>query len=708
MTPLQGIRTSHKLDRLVDKLPVRQANPGHPAYKSATLPLSYGGRALQLSLRISLNMRSMCETRTQCDPMRSVCETDRWTMHLRRIVRERAHALGHAGVVLIYEMFYGANIRPYQKDWLWSGMHFDLGPISCGLGPTLYSFLGEGPDLRPFLMEADRESVKLDRLTIASNHNSRFEHVGQWKLKHFKNPLRSTVNVSPDRRMDKAVRPMAMLILHKTKEHTTCIQPALLPLRRPGFNPRMGHSGFSHVGIAPGDAVGRRAFSGAAPYSSQSPSSALKTSIVGVVELDLLDSGSVRRRSGDHGPGGPPCRRRSGDHVPGGPPCRRLVFPSEARWPRAAIAPALYSTPPSLTTFLGGGSLYIAVSTMVYTLFTLWLKLGKLEEVWIVLSPLRSVGAVSDDTAPALSAWTDSGGWVEPRLDHGFFWGSLRGCPRFVTSDEVDIVIVFRREVAHDDGSHAADGISPLPHRWQRTLCETVNWNPQQRNRRRTRTDEGAEVAVLAAVSINPHVSTRQFEATIGIPKTRAHRIHKRLTFHPYHAHLQHKLHGNDFQNRHDACPAHSSVYAHHVLDRKYTGRWIGRGGPVQWPARSHDLNPLDVFLWGYLKSDFYRDIPTTPKNTQESIGPKSRSCKNLLELLIAVLDTPYVRVTAALSVYKQSGRNRRRGDWPYATHPPMQEQLIQIDSGHCTEMWQHPIMHEPHEVDQIKRYILE
>ncbi|KAJ8872515.1 hypothetical protein PR048_026121 [Dryococelus australis] len=38
-------------------------------------------------------------------------------------------------------------------------------------------------------------------------------------------------------------------------------KPARLPSRRSEFNPRPGHSGFSQVGIVPGDAVGRRVFS---------------------------------------------------------------------------------------------------------------------------------------------------------------------------------------------------------------------------------------------------------------------------------------------------------------------------------------------------------------------------------------------------------------------------------------------------------------
>ncbi|GBN74072.1 hypothetical protein AVEN_168703-1 [Araneus ventricosus] len=34
--------------------------------------------------------------------------------------------------------------------------------------------------------------------------------------------------------------------------------------------------------------------------------------------------------------------------------------------------------------------------------------------------------------------------------------------------------------------------------------------------------------------------------------------------------------------------------------------RWIGRGGPTHWTARSPDLSCLDFFLWGHLKSLVY------------------------------------------------------------------------------------------------------
>ncbi|KAJ4433851.1 hypothetical protein ANN_16163 [Periplaneta americana] len=40
--------------------------------------------------------------------------------------------------------------------------------------------------------------------------------------------------------------------------------------------------------------------------------------------------------------------------------------------------------------------------------------------------------------------------------------------------------------------------------------------------------------------------------------------------------------------------------------NRKFPDRWIGRGGPIAWPPRSPDLNPLDFYLWGHLKSLVY------------------------------------------------------------------------------------------------------
>jgi hypothetical protein len=62
--------------------------------------------------------------------------------------------------------------------------------------------------------------------------------------------------------------------------------------------------------------------------------------------------------------------------------------------------------------------------------------------------------------------------------------------------------------------------------------------------------------------------------------------------------------------------PAHFSRVVRGYLDEHYPQRWIGRGSPVAWPPRSPDLNPLDFFLWGHLKSLVY----ATPVNTQQEL----------------------------------------------------------------------------------------
>lgn len=55
-----------------------------------------------------------------------------------------------------------------------------------------------------------------------------------------------------------------------------------------------------------------------------------------------------------------------------------------------------------------------------------------------------------------------------------------------------------------------------------------------------------------------------------------------------------------------DGCPAHSTLRVRAWLNEHFPNRWIGRFGPLKWPARSPDLTPLDFFLWGYLKEKVY------------------------------------------------------------------------------------------------------
>lgn len=72
----------------------------------------------------------------------------------------------------------------------------------------------------------------------------------------------------------------------------------------------------------------------------------------------------------------------------------------------------------------------------------------------------------------------------------------------------------------------------------------------------------------------------------------------------------------NQMWYMHDGAPSHFSILAREYLNEVYENRWIGRGGPQPWPPRSPDLNSLDFFMWGHLKSLVY----TTPLNNVDDL----------------------------------------------------------------------------------------
>jgi hypothetical protein len=65
-------------------------------------------------------------------------------------------------------------------------------------------------------------------------------------------------------------------------------------------------------------------------------------------------------------------------------------------------------------------------------------------------------------------------------------------------------------------------------------------------------------------------------------------------------------LHQQRMWFMHDGAPPHFLCTVRQHLNQTSGERWTGRGGPVKWPARSDDLNPLNVWLWGHLYSLVY------------------------------------------------------------------------------------------------------
>lgn len=69
-----------------------------------------------------------------------------------------------------------------------------------------------------------------------------------------------------------------------------------------------------------------------------------------------------------------------------------------------------------------------------------------------------------------------------------------------------------------------------------------------------------------------------------------------------------------------DGAPAHYGRGVRDFLNHRFPNRWIGRGGPVPWPPRSPDLNPIDFYVWGYLKCLVYRNEITSLANLKSAI----------------------------------------------------------------------------------------
>ncbi|CAH2086623.1 unnamed protein product [Euphydryas editha] len=68
---------------------------------------------------------------------------------------------------------------------------------------------------------------------------------------------------------------------------------------------------------------------------------------------------------------------------------------------------------------------------------------------------------------------------------------------------------------------------------------------------------------------------------------------------------------------QHDGCPAHFRRSVRQWLDESFPNRWIGRGGPIPWPARCPDITPVDFYVWGHMKALVYDNL-TGPISSQE------------------------------------------------------------------------------------------
>lgn len=69
-----------------------------------------------------------------------------------------------------------------------------------------------------------------------------------------------------------------------------------------------------------------------------------------------------------------------------------------------------------------------------------------------------------------------------------------------------------------------------------------------------------------------------------------------------------------------DGAAPHNARIISDYLNAVFRNQWIANAGPIRWPARSPDLNPLDYFLWGYLKNFVYETQPLDAEDLKNRI----------------------------------------------------------------------------------------
>jgi hypothetical protein len=89
-----------------------------------------------------------------------------------------------------------------------------------------------------------------------------------------------------------------------------------------------------------------------------------------------------------------------------------------------------------------------------------------------------------------------------------------------------------------------------------------------------------------------------------------------------------------------DGAPPHWSLTVRAFLNQHFPNRWIGRAGPISWPAKSPGITPCDFFLWGYVKDGVYR-TPVADIN----------DLKDRIKAAVATVDVDMLQRTWSLDI---------------------------------------------------------
>ena len=82
-----------------------------------------------------------------------------------------------------------------------------------------------------------------------------------------------------------------------------------------------------------------------------------------------------------------------------------------------------------------------------------------------------------------------------------------------------------------------------------------------------------------------------------------------------------------------------------HLLTDVFNNGIIALNHAIEWPPKSPDLTPCDIFLWGHLKSKVYFTPPANTENVKERISYEVNLLKENLDLVKRVMTAMRARI---------------------------------------------------------------
>eukprot|EP00731_Ephydatia_muelleri_P038605 Em0825g2a len=116
-----------------------------------------------------------------------------------------------------------------------------------------------------------------------------------------------------------------------------------------------------------------------------------------------------------------------------------------------------------------------------------------------------------------------------------------------------------------------------------------------------------------------------------------------------------------------DGAPAHYLGGVGDWLNETFGTKLIGRGGPLEWPARSPDLTPMDFWLWGYLKEKVYAHNPKTVDQLQVVVAQEMSALDPAMIQWVCVRSS-YGRQDCGLDLWGKilpKSRGKEARSWP-------------------------------------------